>query len=51
VLTTRALLNEKPNPTDDEMRSAFQSLVCRCGSHTGVFAAVRRAVDDIKKGA
>jgi len=24
-------------PTDDEMRGAFESLVCRCGSHVGIF--------------
>jgi nicotinate dehydrogenase subunit A len=47
VLTTRALLNEKPNPTDAEMRTAFQGLVCRCGSHVRIFAAVRRAVSDV----
>jgi len=44
VLTAKALLAEKPNPTDAEMRSAFQGLVCRCGSHTRIFAAVRHAV-------
>jgi nicotinate dehydrogenase subunit A len=49
VLTTRALLDEKPNPTDAEMRKAFQGLVCRCGSHTPIFAAVRRAVSDVAK--
>ncbi len=43
VLTAKALLDKTPNPTDAEMRSAFESLVCRCGSHMGIFAAVRRA--------
>ena len=43
VLTARALLNKKPNPTDAEMRTAFQGLICRCGSHTRIFASVRRA--------
>lgn len=43
VLTAKALLDKTPNPTDTEMRSAFESLVCRCGSHMGIFAAVRRA--------
>jgi nicotinate dehydrogenase subunit A len=43
VLTAKALLDKNPNPSDAEMRSAFESLVCRCGSHMGIFAAVRRA--------
>ena len=49
VLTMRALLNDNPSPTDAEMRSAFQGLVCRCGSHTRIFAAVRQSVIDIAK--
>jgi nicotinate dehydrogenase subunit A len=47
VLTAKALLAEKPNPSEAEMRSAFQGLICRCGSHTRIFAAVRRAISDI----
>ena len=43
VLTTKALLDRTPNPTDQEIRTAFDNLVCRCGSHVGIFAAVRRA--------
>ena len=43
VLTAKALLDKNPHPTDAEMRTAFDGLVCRCGSHTQVFAAVRRA--------
>src|SRR5216684_168294 len=37
VLTAKALLDKNPAPTDDEMRGAFESLVCRCGSHVGIF--------------
>ena len=48
VLTTKALLDKNPHPTDVEMRDAFESLVCRCGSHVGIFAAVRRAADAAK---
>ena len=45
VMTSKALLTEKPHPTDADIRTAFQSLVCRCGSHTRILAAVRRAAD------
>ena len=51
VMTTKALLDKNPSPTDAEMRNAFQSLVCRCGSHVGIFAAVRRASQAAKRSA
>src|ERR1700686_68651 len=46
VLTAKALLDKNPRPTDRQMRQAFESLVCRCGSHTRIFAAVNRAARD-----
>jgi nicotinate dehydrogenase subunit A len=48
VLTTKALLEKNPNPTDDQIRVALESLVCRCGSHVGILAAVRRASEILK---
>jgi nicotinate dehydrogenase subunit A len=46
VMTAKALLDKNPHPTDRQMRQAFESLVCRCGSHTRIFAAVTRAARD-----
>jgi nicotinate dehydrogenase subunit A len=43
VLTAKAMLDRNPHPSDDDMRRAFETLVCRCGSHARIFAAVRRA--------
>jgi nicotinate dehydrogenase subunit A len=43
VLATKALLDKHPHPTDDQMSSAFAGLVCRCGSHSQIAAAVRIA--------
>ncbi len=51
VMTSKALLDKNPSPSDAEMRSAFESLVCRCGSHVGIFAAVRRASQSAKRSA
>ena len=51
VLTTKALLDTNPHPTDAEMRRALESLVCRCGSHVGIFAAVRRASEAARRSA
>jgi nicotinate dehydrogenase subunit A len=43
MLTAKVLLDKNPHPSDQDMRRAFESLVCRCGSHARIFAAVRRA--------
>ena len=43
VMTAKALLAKQPNPTDAEIRTACQGLVCRCGSHVRIFSAVHRA--------
>lgn len=51
VLTTKALLDTNPHPTEAEMRRALESLVCRCGSHVGIFAAVRRASEAARRSA
>ena len=51
VLTAKALLDKNPHPTDAEMRTAFESLVCRCGSHVRIFNAVRRAAEMMKRSA
>jgi len=51
VLTAKTLLDKNPSPTDAEMRMAFEGLVCRCGSHVGIFAAVRQASQSAKRSA
>lgn len=43
VLTAKALLRENPHPSEAQMRRAFENLICRCGSHVGIFNAVRKA--------
>ena len=43
VLAAKYLLDQHPNPTAEQMNAAFAGLVCRCGSHAQIEAAVRRA--------
>lgn len=43
VMTARALLDENPTPTDDEIRTALAANLCRCGTHTRIVRAVQRA--------
>jgi nicotinate dehydrogenase subunit A len=45
VMTAKALLDKHPHPTDQQIQSAFEGLVCRCGSHVQIAAAVKRAAE------
>jgi aerobic-type carbon monoxide dehydrogenase small subunit (CoxS/CutS family) len=45
IMNAVALLRRKPNPTADEIRSAMDRNVCRCGTHLRIMAAVARAAD------
>ena len=40
VLSTVALLNENPSPTDDEIREYLSGNLCRCGSYKNIIRAV-----------
>jgi aerobic-type carbon monoxide dehydrogenase small subunit (CoxS/CutS family) len=51
VITAKAMLDKNPHPTDAEMRRGLESLICRCGSHVGIFAAIRRASESMKRSA
>ena len=41
VMTTKALLDRNPRPSEAQIRAAFDGLVCRCGSHVRILEAVR----------
>ena len=43
VLTTVALLNENPSPSDDEIREYLSGNLCRCGSYQNILRAVKIA--------
>ncbi len=49
VLTAKALLDEKPNPTRDEIRAALRGNLCRCTGYQQIFEAVEQAADVIRK--
>jgi aldehyde oxidoreductase len=40
ILTAKALLDENPNPTREEMKKALNPIMCRCGSYPAVFRAI-----------
>lgn len=43
IMSARALLNQKPHPSADEVKQALAGNLCRCGTHTRILAAVMRA--------
>jgi nicotinate dehydrogenase subunit A len=43
VMTSVALLDKNPKPSDGQIREALAGLKCRCGTHTAVLRAVKRA--------
>jgi aerobic-type carbon monoxide dehydrogenase small subunit (CoxS/CutS family) len=43
ILATFALLNEKPNPDEDEIREYMSGNLCRCGSYQNILKAVVEA--------
>jgi aerobic-type carbon monoxide dehydrogenase small subunit (CoxS/CutS family) len=45
ILSTKALLEEKPNATDAEIREYLSGNLCRCGSYVKIMDAVLDARD------
>ena len=43
ILTAKALLDEHPRPTLEEMKRALNPVLCRCGSYQAIF----RAIEDV----
>jgi nicotinate dehydrogenase subunit A len=43
IMTAKALLDENPHPSDDEIKQALASNLCGCGTHVRILRAVKRA--------
>lgn len=43
IMTAVALLEEKPNPTDEEINQAMEGNLCRCGTYQRIRAGIHRA--------
>ncbi|MDQ6776812.1 MAG: (2Fe-2S)-binding protein [Actinomycetota bacterium] len=41
LMTTRALLNENPEPSEEEIRTAISGAICRCTGYQSIVAAVQ----------
>jgi len=47
LVTTKALLDENPHPTRDQIREALSGNLCRCTGYLQIFEAVEAAVLEI----
>ena len=45
LMTSRALLDENPHPTDHEIRTAISGAICRCTGYKNIVAAVQWAAE------
>jgi isoquinoline 1-oxidoreductase subunit alpha len=49
IMTAVALLKDKPNPSDDEIETAMNGNICRCGTYLRIKAAVKTAAQTQSK--
>jgi len=50
IMTSKALLDKKANPSDREIRQALAGNLCRCGTHPRIIRAVKRAATLMAQG-
>lgn len=48
LMRAYALLQENPDPSFDEIRSALQDVVCRCGSYNAILSATHAAAQALR---
>ncbi len=49
IMSTKALLAEKPEPTDHEIRKGLEGNFCRCTGYTKIFDSVKEASRKAKR--
>jgi len=50
IMTAKALLDQKRNPSDAEIRDAMSRTLCRCMTYYRIQAAIKRAAKTIAEG-
>jgi len=46
IMTAKALLNENPNPTTDEIKEGISGNLCRCTGYKKIIEAIEYVVDE-----
>ena len=47
IMTAKAFLDHNKKPSDAQIREALAGNLCRCGTHTRIIAAVKRAAQEM----
>ena len=47
IMSAASLLNQNPDPSDEEIVSGMAGNICRCGTYQRIFAAVRTAAQEV----
>ncbi|RLB85329.1 MAG: (2Fe-2S)-binding protein [Deltaproteobacteria bacterium] len=50
IVTAKALLDENPNPTEEQIREALSGNLCRCGTYPQHAKAILEAAEKLGKG-
>ncbi len=50
IMQAAALLQENPNPTEDDIINAMDGNLCRCGTYPYIKRAIKRAAKEVRKG-
>jgi aerobic-type carbon monoxide dehydrogenase small subunit (CoxS/CutS family) len=45
IMTVKSLLAENPNPSEDDIRNALSSNLCRCTGYNQMYEAIRSAIE------
>jgi aerobic carbon-monoxide dehydrogenase small subunit len=51
MMTSVALLREKPNPSEDEIRIAISGNLCRCTGYMNIVKSIQYAAQKLRQGA
>lgn len=51
ILSTVALLNENPDPNEDEIRHGLEGNICRCTGYQNIVKSVQRSAVVLREGA
>lgn len=49
LMAAKALLDTNKNPSDAEIRKALEGNLCRCGTHSRILRAIKRAAKEMQK--
>lgn len=51
IMSTYALLQKNPDPTDDDIKEALAGNICRCSEYPKIFDSVHKAAEDMRSAA